>query len=136
MACQPNQPGSIVTASRETLSAGKVTAECRRKTSLIFLIGNLSIALGTTIENGIGGAGDDVIIGNAAANRIIGMNGQDSILAGLGNDFVNGANGFDTLDGGAGVDKLLGGKGDDTYIVDLIQTGSGRSARRDSTSAA
>jgi hypothetical protein len=24
MACQPNQPGSIVTASRETLSAGKV----------------------------------------------------------------------------------------------------------------
>jgi hypothetical protein len=28
MACQPNQPGSIVTASRETLSAGKVTLVC------------------------------------------------------------------------------------------------------------
>lgn len=83
------------------------------------LIGNLSIALGTTIENGIGGAGDDVIIGNAAANRIIGMNGQDSILAGLGNDFVNGANGFDTLDGGAGNDTVYGGSGNDWIYGDF-----------------
>ncbi|WP_369751686.1 hypothetical protein [Methylophilus sp. 42] len=28
------------------------------------------------------------------------------------------------LDGGAGVDKLIGGNGDDTYIVDLVRTGT------------
>jgi serralysin len=52
----------------------------------------IAIAYNVTIENAIGGNGNDVITGNAANNRI---------------------------DGGAGVDRLTGGKGDDTYIVDI-----------------
>ncbi|MFN3464770.1 MAG: M57 family metalloprotease, partial [Terricaulis sp.] len=53
--------------------------------------GNISIALGAVIENGIGGAGNDVLIGNAVAN---------------------------VLDGGLGADSMTGGTGDDTYYVD------------------
>ena len=52
---------------------------------------NLAIAHGAVIENAIGGAGNDVITGNAADN---------------------------TLDGGAGADHMSGGAGDDRYFVD------------------
>lgn len=53
------------------------------------LIGNVSIAKGVTLENAIGGHGDDHLIGNAADNR---------------------------LTGGAGSDRLTGGKGKDTFV--------------------
>jgi len=65
------------------------------------LIGNVSIAVGVTIENAIGGSGADTIIGNDAANTLTG---------GAGNDFLN---------GGAGADTMVGGLGDDTYVVDV-----------------
>lgn len=58
---------------------------------------NLSIAFGATIENAIGGSGDDTILGNAAANGLSG---------GAGNDLIVGGPGDDTLDGGAGFDML------------------------------
>jgi Ca2+-binding RTX toxin-like protein len=52
------------------------------------------------IENVVGGAGDDLITGNASVN-----------------DLTGGA-GADTLDGGvAGLDTLRGGLGDDTYVI-------------------
>jgi Ca2+-binding RTX toxin-like protein len=52
---------------------------------------NISIARGVTIENAIGGSGNDSLTGNGADNR---------------------------LDGGAGADTLVGGLGDDVYVVD------------------
>ena len=52
---------------------------------------NISIARGAIIENAVGGAGADTIIGNTANN---------------------------VLNGGAGVDNITGGAGNDTYIVD------------------
>ncbi|MET1109884.1 MAG: M10 family metallopeptidase C-terminal domain-containing protein [Allosphingosinicella sp.] len=52
---------------------------------------NIAIAFNVTIENAVGGPGNDRLIGNAAANR---------------------------LDGGAGADKMEGGAGDDLYLVD------------------
>ena len=52
---------------------------------------NLAIAHGAVIENAIGGAGNDLITGNAADN---------------------------TLDGGAGADQMAGGAGDDLFLVD------------------
>lgn len=82
------------------------------------LIGNLSIAVGTVIEQAIGGSGNDLITGSAGNNRIIGMDGHDSILAGLGDDFVNGANGYDTVRGGDGNDNVLGGSGNDWIFGD------------------
>jgi hypothetical protein len=49
--------------------------------------GNLAIAYGTTIEDAFGGAGDDVLMGNAAGNRLGGGPGND-VLAGGGGDNV------------------------------------------------
>ncbi len=61
------------------------------------------------IENAVGGAGDDVLIGNAAANRLLGGAGDDRLLGGAGNDVLYGGAGFDRLWGGAGNDTLHGG---------------------------
>jgi serralysin len=51
---------------------------------------NLAIAKGVTLENAIGGAGDDVFYGNAASNRFTGNGGSDTfhILRGGGNDTI------------------------------------------------
>lgn len=57
------------------------------------------------IENAVGGAGNDSIIGNSAGNRLSG---------GAGNDGIYGGDGDDTLTGGRGDDRLEGGHGNDT----------------------
>jgi len=71
------------------------------------LIGNLSIARGTVIENAIGGSGNDVLKGNSVANRLKGADGRDKL---------KGADGDDVLNGGRGRDSLKGGKGADTFV--------------------
>ena len=53
-----------------------------------------------------GGAGDDTLGGNAAANRLEGRGG---------NDALSGLAGIDLLEGGSGHDQLDGGADDDTY---------------------
>src|SRR5690606_25546785 len=58
------------------------------------------------------------------------LTGEDNIN-GTGNELNNsitGNQGHNILDGGKGVDKLIGGKGNDTYIVDLIVKGKGKTA--------
>ncbi len=60
------------------------------------------------IEDAIGGAGNDRMTGNEAANWLRGNAGNDTLLGGAGGD---------TLDGGTGADSLLGGLGDDCYVV-------------------
>ena len=74
---------------------------------------NIAIAYGVTIENAVGGAGDDVITGNSVDNNLVGGNGNDSISGGAGADTLKGNNGVDTLFGGNGIDLLEGGNGDD-----------------------
>ena len=49
-------------------------------------IGNVSIALGTVIENVIGGAGDDIMTGNSADNRFTTGGGNNDVEGGLGTD--------------------------------------------------
>ncbi|WP_269846627.1 M10 family metallopeptidase [Paracoccus binzhouensis] len=73
------------------------------------LVGNISIAFGTLIENVQAGRGHDLVIGNWANNLLRG---------GAGNDTLRGNNGHDTLIGGPGQDRLEGGAGNDTYVVD------------------
>jgi serralysin len=68
-------------------------------------VGNISIARGAVIENAVGGAGNDTIIGNQVANVLIG---------GLGNDAINGNEGNDELIGASGGDALNGGPDGDT----------------------
>jgi serralysin len=94
-------------------------------------LGNVTIAQGVTIENAIGGSGDDSITGNTANNSIQGGAGNDTVMAGDGNDtidggsgtsYLRGENGDDSIQGGAGFDNINGNKGDDT-----IDGGSGGS---------
>lgn len=60
--------------------------------------GNLTLAVGTVIENAVGGAGDDLLIGNAADNVLRG---------GAGDDRFNGQGGDDSFYGDGGTDTVL-----------------------------
>ena len=57
--------------------------------------GNVTLAVGTQIENAVGGSGNDTLIGNDVANTLTG---------GAGDDTLTGGAGADTLSGGAGTD--------------------------------
>ncbi len=116
---------------------------------------NISIAYGATIENAIGGAGNDTILGNAVANqltgnagndtisglggadRILGGVGADALFGGDGNDYLYGDVGADTLDGGLDNDVLYGGDGNDTLTGgagdDQLTGGLGADAMRGGT---
>ncbi|MBV4483167.1 M10 family metallopeptidase C-terminal domain-containing protein [Pseudomonas khavaziana] len=50
------------------------------------LKGNVSIAKGVTLENAVGGTGNDALIGNHVANRLTGGGGADSLQGGGGAD--------------------------------------------------
>ena len=62
---------------------------------------------GNAIEDVLGTALADVLIGNDRSNFLFG---------GAGNDSLKGGDGNDRLEGGAGNDWLEGGAGDDTYV--------------------
>jgi serralysin len=59
-------------------------------------VGNISIAIGATIENAIGGSGNDILYGNAADNAMTGGSGNDTFTGGGGNDTIDGGAGWDT----------------------------------------
>ena len=59
--------------------------------------GGFTIAAGVTIENAIGGAGDDVITGNVADNSIRGLGGDDLIRPYLGSNKIRGGGGVDIV---------------------------------------
>jgi serralysin len=65
---------------------------------------NISIAYGATIENAIGGSGNDVITGNAVSNKLSGGGGNDRLA------------------GGDKVDYLTGGLGADTFVAEVTAT--------------
>ena len=64
--------------------------------------GGFTIAHGVVVENAIGAAGDDRLVGNAVANRLEGRAGNDE------------------LGGGAGDDRLFGGGGNDRLFGDVL----------------
>ncbi|WP_244592196.1 M10 family metallopeptidase C-terminal domain-containing protein [Azospirillum palustre] len=59
-------------------------------------VGNVSIATGVTIENAIGGSGNDILIGNGASNLLTGGAGDDTLTGGAGDDTLQGNGGTDT----------------------------------------
>jgi serralysin len=67
--------------------------------------GNVSIALGCSIENAVGGSGSDVITGNAGINRLFGRGGDDTLIGGAGADRLTGDGGADTFVFSAGSGK-------------------------------
>ena len=81
-----------------------------------------------TIENLIGSAFNDTLVGDAVAGSVTDnrarwrcrrrsawrWRGNDTLIGGLGNDILSGGDGNDLLIGGAGNDALSGGAGIDT----------------------
>ena len=86
------------------------------------LTGNVTIAIGATIENAIGGTAADVVNGNAAANRITGGQGADVIDGGAGLDtavYAGVAASYAITakaDGGWTIQDKVGTDGSDTVI--------------------
>jgi Ca2+-binding RTX toxin-like protein len=80
--------------------------------------GRNTLALVGEIEELIGSAYDDVLIGNDLGNIIRGLGGNDVLIAGAGDSVLVGGDGDDTLIGGAGRDILIGGAGRDVLIGD------------------
>ncbi|MGO4353512.1 cadherin-like domain-containing protein [Rhizobium sp. RAF36] len=70
----------------------------------------------------IGGAGDDRLSGNSAANILVGGNG---------NDRLSGRAGDDVLTGGDGDDIVSGDSGDDIVLVAVHAADDGRNGRSD-----
>ena len=90
---------------------------------------NLAIAHGATIEQAVGGGGNDRLIGNAADNLLAGLGGNDRLGAGAGHDTLQGGAGADILYGQAGNDTLEGGDGADILFggpgADTLDGGAG-----------
>ena len=69
---------------------------------------NLAIAYGVTIEDAIGGSGDDILIGNGVDNKLVGGAGNDTLTGGLGADTLIGDEGVDTASyKGSGIGVLV-----------------------------
>lgn len=69
-----------------------------------------------SIENVIGGRGNDTLAGSAGANRLTGGQGNDLLTGAGGADVLTGGQGNDTLSGGVGNDRLSGGAGADVFL--------------------
>jgi Ca2+-binding RTX toxin-like protein len=98
---------------------------------------------GSIILQGLGGDGNDNLIGGLSAESLTGGQGDDVISGGGGNDTLNGNDGVDMLtagdgddvvDGGAGNDNIFGNDGDDSLSGgldnDFIDGGQGNDTIR------
>lgn len=85
---------------------------------------NLAIAYGVTIENAIGGNGDDQLIGNEADNVLTAGRGNDLFIASKGSDRLDGGEGYDiaqyAMSFQDGVDLISQG---DNWQVTFFETG-------------
>jgi Ca2+-binding RTX toxin-like protein len=65
-----------------------------------------------SIENLIGGSGNDILLGNALNNTFKGGKGNDGLYGGAGNDLLNGEDGDDYLQGGLFFSQPIIGRND------------------------
>jgi serralysin len=85
---------------------------------------NISIALNVSIENAVGGSGDDYIYGNAVGNRIHAGAGHDSIKGGYANDHIDGGEGIDTAIY-TGASYQYGGSKSSGTVIDSVDSRDG-----------
>jgi serralysin len=71
------------------------------------LVHNIGIALNATIENAIGGGGNDTLIAGDGGCALYGGGGNDALTGGAGNDKLIGGTGVDTMTGGGGADTFV-----------------------------
>lgn len=115
-------------AGNDTLDGGADTDTASYATVTSALTINLATNSATgdgndslvSIENAIGGTGNDTITGNAADNSLAGGNGTDQIFGGDGNDTLDGGAGNDTLSGGSGLDTADYGSATSGVTVNLV----------------
>ena len=81
------------------------------------LIGNMTLAVGTVIENATSGSGDDTLTGNGAGNVLTANGGNDRLYGGSGEDTLYGGAGNDSLYGGSFIDQIYGGTGNDRIYL-------------------
>ena len=83
-----------------------------------------------SIENAVGGSGDDDMRGDDGDNLLQGEDGNDRLVGRQGRDVLEGGRGRDHLLGGVSIDELYGGDGRDVLDgglgSDFINGGSGR----------
>jgi hypothetical protein len=88
--------------------------------------GERAVNLGS-VENIIGGFGNDVLVGDSRDNRIEGRGGNDFIYGGNGDDVLigdsndNSITGDDTIIGAGGRDIIYGGPGRDALFGDYVR---------------
>ncbi|WP_187335034.1 M10 family metallopeptidase C-terminal domain-containing protein [Novosphingopyxis iocasae] len=82
------------------------------------LTDNVGIAYGAVIENGIGGSGHDLLVGNKASNVLIGNDGDDTFVGGDSVDFFTGGAGKDTFFAEINATKVAAKSG--SISVDVI----------------
>ncbi len=87
------------------------------------LVHNIGIATNTTIENAIGGSGNDTLIANDSGCTLDGRGGRDVLTGGAGGDRLIGGTGVDTITGNGGADTFAFSTGDSSAAAgahDLI----------------
>ncbi len=77
----------------------------------------LQLNSGGSLENVLGGSGNDLIIGNGLNNLLSGGNGNNILVGNEGADTLKSGSGRDILIGGLGLDNLDGGAGQDILIA-------------------
>lgn len=78
------------------------------------VFGGYTIANGVVIEQGEGGSGNDIILGNEANNHLYGNDGDDFLMGRGGGDRIDGGRGIDTvsyMDSASGVSVSIGNGG-------------------------
>ncbi|MBC7987901.1 MAG: pre-peptidase C-terminal domain-containing protein [Sphingomonadaceae bacterium] len=78
------------------------------------IFAGFTIANGVVIENAVGGGGNDMLIGNEAANRLYGGGGNDTMIG---------------RNGASGRDNYRGGNGDDSFYVDGLDADHAKKIR-------
>jgi Ca2+-binding RTX toxin-like protein len=97
----------------ETVSGGSFSGVYIQGSGGDDVLNFLAVTL-TAITKVDGGAGNDTITGNSAANTLFGGIGNDVLNGDAGIDTLNGDDGDDTIAGGLGNDTINGGNGLDT----------------------
>jgi Ca2+-binding RTX toxin-like protein len=72
-----------------------------------------------SIENVVGGSGNDTITANGGTQTLDGGAGNDTLNGGAGADVLLGGGGNDNLTGGTGNDVMSGGSGNDTFAYTI-----------------
>lgn len=98
--------------------SGDVTITLRGASSASAFVGGVAEDSVRSVENLIGGSGQDSLTGDGLANLLDGGGANDQLDGDAGNDTLIGGTGADELAGGAGNDSLTGGGGVDGFLFD------------------